>query len=81
MSDFMENDRMRKLSLAVSSLLGFIFSVAAFADDAQQWYPYPESDTVEEPGWYIFGVIVLVAIVISLGTYYSRKNANKPDDQ
>jgi hypothetical protein len=81
MPDFKRKDRMRKLYLVLFNLIFLIACPAAFAGEAQPWYPYPESDTVEEPGWFIFGAIVLAGIAISLGIYYSRKNANKSDDK
>jgi len=81
MLDFIRNDQMRKPYLLLFSLLSLISCPVAFADDALVWYPYPESDTVEEPGWIIFGVIVLTVIAIGLGIYYRRKGVEKPDDK
>jgi hypothetical protein len=72
---------MKNLYLLLFSLLSVISFPVAFADDARVWYPYPESDTVDEPGWIIFGVIALGGIAITLGTYYRRKNTKKPDDK
>jgi hypothetical protein len=72
---------MTKLYLQLFSLLSLITCPVAFADDAKPWYPYPESDTVEEPGWIIFGMLVFVGIFIVMGIYYRLKNTDKPDDE
>lgn len=72
---------MRKLYLQLFSLLSLISCPAAFANDAKSWYPYPESDTVEEQEWLFFGVMAMVGIILVLGIYYSRKDTKKPDDE
>lgn len=70
---------MRKPCLLLFSLLSLISCPVTFADDALVWYPYPDSDTVEEPEWIIFGALVFIGIVISDGIYYRRKNAKKQE--
>lgn len=73
----MREDYMRKPYLLLFSLLSLISCPVAFADNAPRWHPEYAADTVEESGWIIFGVIVLVIIAIGRGIYYSRKNAKK----
>ena len=72
---------MRKPYLLLFSILSLISCRVAFADDAQDWYPYPDSVNAEEPGWIIFGVIVFIGIVIVLGIYYKLKETKKPSDK
>ena len=69
---------MRKPYLLLFSLLSLIPCPVAFADEAPRWSPDLAADNVEEPGWIIFGVIVLAVIAIAMGVYKSRKGAKKP---
>jgi uncharacterized membrane protein len=68
---------MRKHYLLLFNLLSLINYQVAFATDLPQWNPDYAAETVEEPEWIIFGVIVVAVIVIGRGVYYIHKNAKK----
>ena len=75
----MSKDRMRKLYLPLFSLIGLISFLAAYPDDVRAGYPHPASGTLEELGWFIFGTIVLLGIVIVPGIFYCRQETKKAD--